>query len=96
MDVNIIIIVILSFVLIILYGAWQYEVENNGDYKVKYYVLSKKLLETKSGVLYLNSHKDDILDAIKIAMKVSHPDNGGNIEEFVKYRNLQSSLKELL
>ena len=35
---------------------------------------------------------EDILDAVKLAMKVSHPDNGGNQEDFIKYREVYLKL----
>ena len=38
-----------------------------------------------------NNHQ--ILDAIKYAMKKSHPYNGGNKEDFKKFRELYNSMK---
>ena len=35
----------------------------------------------------------DIIDAVKLAMKVSHPDNGGASNDFIKYKNLYNKLK---
>lgn len=35
---------------------------------------------------------EDILDAVKLAMKVSHPDNGGKQEDFIKYREVYLKL----
>ena len=32
------------------------------------------------------------IDAVKLAMKVSHPDNGGKDTDFIKYRNLYTQL----
>ena len=32
------------------------------------------------------------IDAVKLAMKVSHPDNGGKDADFIKYRNLYTQL----
>lgn len=32
------------------------------------------------------------LDAVKLAMKVSHPDNNGNVEDFIKYRKIYNIL----
>lgn len=32
------------------------------------------------------------IDAVKLAMKVSHPDNGGNNEDFIKYREVYQRL----
>lgn len=32
------------------------------------------------------------IDAVKLAMKVSHPDNGGNNEDFIKYNEIYQKL----
>lgn len=37
---------------------------------------------------------DGILDAVKIAMKVSHPDNGGKTADFIKYNELYKKLSK--
>lgn len=37
---------------------------------------------------------DGVLDAVKIAMKVSHPDNGGKTEDFIKYNKLYKKLSK--
>ena len=34
----------------------------------------------------------DIVEAVKYAMKMSHPDNNGNAEDFVKFRKLYKDL----
>lgn len=33
-----------------------------------------------------------IIDAVKLAMKVSHPDNGGKQEDFIKYNEVYQKL----
>ena len=38
-------------------------------------------------------NKQQIIDAIKYAMKKSHPDKGGNAEDFKKFRDLYNSMK---
>lgn len=35
---------------------------------------------------------EGILDAVKLAIKVSHPDNNGNVEDFIKYRKIYNIL----
>ena len=37
---------------------------------------------------------DGVLDAVKIAMKVSHPDNGGKSADFIKYNELYKKLSK--
>ena len=32
------------------------------------------------------------IDAVKLAMKISHPDNGGNQNDFIKYREVYMKL----
>lgn len=41
------------------------------------------------------SHKydSDVKEAVKYAMKKAHPDNGGNNEEFNKFRELYNKIK---
>lgn len=49
----------------------------------------------KSRVVYRNTPiPDGVLDAVKIAMKVSHPDNGGKSEDFIKYNELYKKLSK--
>lgn len=40
-----------------------------------------------------NPNNQQILDAVKYAMKKSHPDNGGSAEDFKKFRDLYNSMK---
>lgn len=35
-----------------------------------------------------------VLDAVKVAMKVSHPDNGGKSADFIKYNELYKQLSK--
>lgn len=37
---------------------------------------------------------DGVLDAVKIAMKASHPDNGGKAAYFIKYNELYKKLSK--
>lgn len=41
-----------------------------------------------------NMASNEILDAVKIAMKVSHPDNGGKTADFIKYNELYKKLSK--
>ena len=46
-------------------------------------------------MVYRNaSMPDGVLDAVKIAMKVSHPDNGGKAADFIKYNELYKKLSK--
>lgn len=35
------------------------------------------------------------VDAARIAMRLSHPDNGGNMEDFIKFKKCYEHLKEV-
>ena len=49
----------------------------------------------KERVVYRNATMPDgVLDAVKIAMKVSHPDNGGKTADFIKYNELYKKLSK--
>lgn len=49
----------------------------------------------KERVVYRNAvMPDGVLDAVKIAMKVSHPDNGGKTADFIKYNELYKKLSK--
>lgn len=39
------------------------------------------------------TNNQEIIEAVKYAMKKSHPDNGGNAEDFKKYRELYNRIK---
>lgn len=40
-----------------------------------------------------NIYNSDIKEAVKYAMKKSHPDNGGSSDEFNKFRELYNKIK---
>lgn len=40
-----------------------------------------------------NIYNNDIKEAVKYAMKKSHPDNGGSSDEFNKFRELYNKIK---
>lgn len=55
-------------------------------------VLAKELRKS----IILNHSIDfnkDVEDAVKLAMKVSHPDNGGNPANFIRFQKLYISIK---
>lgn len=67
-------------------------------YKARYIGLSKELERLKKqSVTYSNSSNpqsnQEIIEAVKYAMKKSHPDNGGSAEDFKKYRELYNRIK---
>lgn len=64
--------------------------------------LSKQLEELKAQLNRQNNtynfcnnqiNNQEIIEAVKYAMKKSHPDNGGNAEDFKKYRELYNRIK---
>lgn len=55
-------------------------------------VLAKEL---RKGVIlnHSNNFNEDLEDAVKLAMKVSHPDNGGNPANFIRFQELYIRIK---
>lgn len=39
------------------------------------------------------SYSEDVIEAVKFAMIHSHPDNGGDPNTFIKYKNLYDKIK---
>lgn len=62
------------------------------SYKAQYDLLKKNTINTMNNYNKVNNNQQ-ILDAVKYAMKKSHPDNGGNAEDFKKFRELYNSMK---
>lgn len=62
------------------------------------YVTLQQLRASKGGgerIVYRNRPVDipkGTIDAVKLAMKVSHPDNGGTNEDFIKYNEVYQKL----
>lgn len=61
------------------------------SYKAQYDFL-KNTINTMDNY-YKVGNNQQIIDAIKYTMKKSHPDNGGNAEDFKKFRDLYNSMK---
>ena len=65
-------------------------------YNKKIVNLAMKLTLVQN-INYMNSRKSNsnpqVLEAVKYAMKKAHPDNGGNAEDFNKFRDLYNSMK---
>ena len=61
------------------------------SYKAQYDLLKDKI-NTMNNYKEVGNNKQ-ILDAIKYAMKKSHQYNGGNAEDFKKFRDLYNSMK---
>lgn len=40
-----------------------------------------------------NSYSEDVIEAVKFAMIHAHPDNGGDPNTFIKYKNLYDKIK---
>lgn len=71
-------------------------------YYDNYARLSKQLEELKAQLNRQNNtynscnsqtNNQEIIEAVKYAMKKSHPDNGGNTEDFKKYREIYNRIK---
>lgn len=55
-----------------------------------------KILETSTDMetQHINPADQEIIEAVKYAMKMSHPDNNGNAEDFMKFRKLYKKITE--
>lgn len=67
-------------------------------YYDNYVRLSKQLEQLNKQNNTENSYNNqinnqEIIEAVKYAMKKSHPDNGGSAEDFKKYRELYNKIK---
>lgn len=62
------------------------------------YITIQQLRASKGGrerIVYRNRPTEipkGTIDAVKLAMKVSHPDNGGTNEDFIKYNEVYQKL----
>lgn len=78
---------------------WQ-KCAHDLEQEVKYYQhLSDELLDTCEELRYkMNNYmtpmcNDDILYAVKYAMKHAHPDRGGKQEDFIRFNEMYKSMK---
>ena len=55
-----------------------------------------KILKTQpeATTQHINPADQEIIEAVKYAMKMSHPDNNGNAEDFMKFRKLYKKITE--
>lgn len=62
------------------------------------YILEEevKILKTQpeAATHHINPADQEIIEAVKYAMKMSHPDNNGNAEDFMKFRKLYKEITE--
>lgn len=63
-------------------------------YKYQHYIniLEKRMNNGYGQTKIVREVPKGTLDAVKLAMKLSHPDNGGNKDDFVKYRRAYNIL----
>lgn len=79
-------------------SQYQSLITKYNDLEIKY-TLANRIIRSLKDELRHNEFKnsfirsfnidsvgDTILDALKIAMKQSHPDNGGSSEDFIRFR----------
>lgn len=65
------------------------------EHRIDSYRIANDFLKNTVNIIdkYKVNNNQQIIDAIKYAMKKSHPDNGGNAEDFKKFRDLYNSMK---
>lgn len=49
--------------------------------------------DKENGTYNKEETRSDVKDAVKYAMKKSHPDNGGDAKDFMKFRELYNKIK---
>lgn len=79
-------------------AAYQSMLTKYNDLEIKYSTADRTIRSLKDALrhsefknsfmqsLNIDSVDDTVLDALKIAMKQSHPDNGGSSEDFIRFR----------
>lgn len=65
------------------------------EHRIDSYRIANDFLKNTVNIIdkYKVNNNHQIIDAIKYAMKKSHPYNGGNKEDFKKFRELYNSMK---
>ena len=65
------------------------------EHRIDSYRIANDFLKNTVNIIdkYKVNNNHQILEAVKYAMKKSHPDNGGNAEDFKKFRDLYNSMK---
>lgn len=78
----------------------EYEISTlrreNHKLQIRVSVLRDDLIALRKGnVAYDQQHKEspEIKEAVKYAMKSAHPDNGGDAQDFMKFRELYNKIK---
>ena len=108
MEVTRILIFILGCIIGCLYVIWKNERKEKERYKAKYdeylvkywkmqdqitslnhYLVRLKEMQNLGG----NAYNKDLMDAVKKGMIASHPDKGGNADDFTRFRKVYENLK---
>lgn len=108
MEVIRVLMVISGCIIVYLYFIWKYERKEKERYKAKYdeylvkywkmqdqittlnhYLLRLKEMQNLGG----NAYNKDLMDAVKKGMIASHPDKGGNADDFTRFRKVYENLK---
>lgn len=97
--VTTIISIIYAVVMLILCGANEYlrKEKRMLEKEVAHQRINIDLLEMEKAILKAQNKcttDQEIIDAVKYAMKMSHPDNNGNAEDFMKFRKLYKKITE--
>lgn len=94
-------VIALLFSMVIIFRA----IHENSELRENLTLANKTIRQLKNDLYYYQSqykrsqrirenavNDKDIISAVRIAMKASHPDNGGTAEDFIKYRNLYNHI----
>lgn len=71
--------------------------QKNTEIRILYTTIAQLKISKGGGerIIYRNRPVEipkGTIDAVKLAMKVSHPDNGGNNADFIKYNEIYQKL----
>lgn len=92
---GIILVTIASIALNLRLYIWHRKEEIEWEMKEREYIMKIRYLITTYGARSARAPiKKELLEAAKYAMVHAHPDNGGNQEDFIKFRDIYQKAKE--
>ena len=104
MSVTLFVMFGIVFILLVISNYKRVDIKQNLDIAKQENSLLKdkiKNLEYENGLFrnyyqnhtYSKSNSEEVKEAVRYAMKKSHPDNGGSAKDFDRFRKLYNSMK---
>ena len=91
---GIILVAIASIALNLRLYIWHRKEEIEWEMKEREYIKKIYLITIYGARSSRTPIKKELLEAAKYAMVHAHPDNGGNQEDFIKFRDIYQKAKE--